>query len=111
MSSDNSIRLTPGFHLKAVADVSPLKPPVSDIVNPENRQAKINPGALICLGATADRFDARFPTDASLAEDVRKRSPNAVIATDKPSWGETTVGAALGVYDTQGLSQSLSTKP
>jgi hypothetical protein len=49
---------------------------------------------------SADRFDSRFPTDAFLGALAREASPLSVIDTDKPSWGETVVGAALGVYDT-----------
>lgn len=47
-----------------------------------------------------DHFDRFFPTDATLALTARGLSRKAVVDTDKPSWAETTVGAALGVYDT-----------
>jgi hypothetical protein len=50
-----------------------------------------------------DRFDTRFPTDATLALTARALSKRAVVDTDKPSWAETVVGAALGVYDTAQL--------
>ncbi|MFT4688621.1 MAG: hypothetical protein ACJASX_001943 [Limisphaerales bacterium] len=40
-STNNLIRLTPGFY-QAAADVSPLKLPVTDLANPENNQAKPN---------------------------------------------------------------------
>jgi hypothetical protein len=47
----------------------------------------------------AERFDERFPTDTSLCLAAKKVSPDCVIDTDKPSWAETPIGAALGVYD------------
>lgn len=52
---------------------------------------------------TAERFDTRFPTDASLCLKAKEAAPNCVIDTDKPSWAETVIGAALGAYDTAQL--------
>ncbi len=49
---------------------------------------------------SADRFDTRFPTDTTLALAAKQASTTCVIDTDKPSWAETVIGAALGVYDT-----------
>lgn len=49
---------------------------------------------------SVDRFDTRFPTDTTLCILAKKQSPNCVIDTDKPSWAETVIGAALGIYDT-----------
>jgi len=48
----------------------------------------------------AERVGEHFPTDAALCLAARRHSPEVVIDTDKPSWAETVVGAALGVYDT-----------
>lgn len=49
---------------------------------------------------TTSHFGEHFPTDAALCLAARGHSPQVVIDTDKPSWAETVVGAALGVYDT-----------
>jgi hypothetical protein len=49
---------------------------------------------------TADRFGEHFPSDAELCVAARTHSPDLIIDTDKPSWAETVVGAALGAYDT-----------
>ena len=49
---------------------------------------------------TATRYGELFPTDTALCLAARKHSPDVVIDTDKPSWAETVVGAALGAYDT-----------
>ena len=49
---------------------------------------------------SADRVGEHFPTDAALCLAARRHSPEVVIDTDKPSWAETVVGAALGAYDT-----------
>lgn len=48
---------------------------------------------------SAERYDQRFPTDTTLCLNAKRRDPNCVIDTDKPSWGETVIGAALGIYD------------
>lgn len=44
-------------------------------------------------------FGQVAPSGVELAESVRRGSPGCVIDADKPSWPETPVGAALGVYD------------
>jgi hypothetical protein len=49
---------------------------------------------------TAARFGEHFPTDTTLCLAARSHSSQVVIDTDKPSWAETVVGVALGVYDT-----------
>ena len=49
---------------------------------------------------TAARVDRNFPTDTTLLLRARAESPAAVIDTDTPSWAETVVGIALGLYDT-----------
>ena len=49
---------------------------------------------------TAVRYGEHFPTDAELCRVARKHSPAAVFDSDKPSWGETVVGAAFGMLDT-----------
>lgn len=52
---------------------------------------------------TATQYGEYFPTDAALCRRVRVQSPRAVIDTDKPSWPETVVGAAIGTIDTMQL--------
>lgn len=49
---------------------------------------------------TADRFGEYFPTDASLCREAKTHSPDVVFDSDKPSWAETVIGAALGTLDT-----------
>lgn len=49
---------------------------------------------------TADRFGFLFPTDAELCRVARRHSPDSVFDSDKPSWAETVIGAALGQLDT-----------
>ncbi len=49
---------------------------------------------------TATRYGEHFPTDAALCREARLESPRAVFDSDKPSWAETVVGAALGELDT-----------
>ena len=49
---------------------------------------------------TAARYGAHFPTDAELCRVARQQSPAAVFDSDKPSWAETVIGAALGQLDT-----------
>lgn len=49
---------------------------------------------------TAERYGEHFPTDADLCRAARRQSPAAVYDSDKPSWAETVVGAALGALDT-----------
>ena len=45
------------------------------------------------------RVDEHFPDTASLCLEARRASPECVIDTDKPSWPESVIGAALGAYD------------
>lgn len=52
---------------------------------------------------SVDRYDTRYPTDTTLCLLAKQQSPNCVIDTDKPSWAETVIGAALGIYDTAQL--------
>jgi len=49
---------------------------------------------------TAARYGEHFPTDAELCRAARRHSPASVYDSDKPSWAETVVGAALGGLDT-----------
>lgn len=49
---------------------------------------------------TASRYGEHFPTDAELCRLARAHSPKAVFDSDKPSWAETVIGAALGGLDT-----------
>jgi hypothetical protein len=49
---------------------------------------------------TASRYGEHFPTDAALCRVARQHSPRAVFDSDKPSWAESVVGAALGMLDT-----------
>lgn len=49
---------------------------------------------------TARSYGAHFPTDAELCRVARRHSPDAVYDSDKPSWAESVVGAALGMLDT-----------
>lgn len=49
---------------------------------------------------TAARYGEHFPTDAELCRVARQHSRSAVFDSDKPSWAETVVGAALGMLDT-----------
>lgn len=49
---------------------------------------------------TAARYGEHFPTDAELCRVARRHSPASVFDSDKPSWAETVVGAALDGLDT-----------
>ncbi len=49
---------------------------------------------------TAPRYGEHFPTDAELCRVARRHSPRAVFDSDKPSWAESVIGAALGMFDT-----------
>jgi len=49
---------------------------------------------------TASRYGEHFPTDTELCCAARQHSPASVFDSDKPSWAETVVGAALGALDT-----------
>jgi quinoprotein glucose dehydrogenase len=48
---------------------------------------------------TPGRADEHYPSTTDLCLAARKASPECVIDTDKPSWAESVVGAALGAYD------------
>ena len=48
----------------------------------------------------ARRYGEHFPTDAELCRVARRHSPTSVFDSDKPSWAETVIGAALGQLDT-----------
>ena len=49
---------------------------------------------------TAERKSEYFPTDADLCRSAREHSPDSVFDSDKPSWAETVVGAAIDALDT-----------
>lgn len=49
---------------------------------------------------TARSYGAHFPADAELCRVARRHSPDAVYDSDKPSWAESVIGAALGMLDT-----------
>jgi len=49
---------------------------------------------------TAENYGEHFPTDGRLSLAARAHSPASVFDSDKPSWAETVVGAALGGLDT-----------
>ncbi len=60
-------------------------------------------GALLMLGLTKPvrmtSRNSRYPCDAVLGRIARETSPQCVIDTDKPIWGENVVGVALGLFD------------
>lgn len=60
-------------------------------------------GALLMLGLTKPvkmpPRGSRFPCDTVLAQIARRTSPQCIIDTDKPIWGENVVGVALGLFD------------
>jgi len=43
--------------------------------------------------------NSRYPCDAVLGRMAKDVSPDCVIDTDKPIWGENVVGVALGLFD------------
>lgn len=49
---------------------------------------------------TAQQYGEHFPTDAALCRAAQVHSPDVVQDSDKPSWAETVIGAALGTLDT-----------
>ncbi len=49
---------------------------------------------------TTKQFGENFPTDAALCRIAQTHSPGVVFDSDKPSWAETVIGAALGVLNT-----------
>ena len=60
-------------------------------------------GALLMFGLTTPvpvpPANSRYPCDAMLARLAKRSSPECVIDTDKPIWGENVVGVALGLFD------------
>jgi len=60
-------------------------------------------GALLMLGLTRPvKMTARgslYPCDAVLGRSAKETSPQCIIDTDKPTWGENVVGVALGLFD------------
>ncbi len=74
----------------------------------ERIDGKAEPGASIgatflfnlTKPVTAKRNGEHFPTDAYLCKVARQHSPHALFDSDKPSWSETVIGAALDALDT-----------
>jgi hypothetical protein len=60
-------------------------------------------GALLMFGLTKPvkmpPRGSRYPCDAVLGRIAKKTSPECIIDTDKPIWGENVVGVALGLFD------------
>jgi len=60
-------------------------------------------GALLMFGLTRPvkmpPGNSRYPCDAVLGRMAKEASPDCVIDTDKPIWGENVVGVALGLFD------------
>ena len=60
-------------------------------------------GALLMFGLTRPAKmppgNSRYPCDAVLGRAAKEASPECVIDTDKPIWGENVVGVALGLFD------------
>jgi hypothetical protein len=60
-------------------------------------------GALLMFGLTKPLEmppgNSRYPCDAVLGRAAKEASPECVIDTDKPIWGENVVGVALGLFD------------
>jgi len=60
-------------------------------------------GALLMFGLTKPvempPGNSRYPCDAVLGRAAKETSPECVIDTDKPIWGENVVGVALGLFD------------
>jgi hypothetical protein len=60
-------------------------------------------GALLMFGLTKPvkmpPRGSRYPCDAVLGRIARDTSPQCIIDTDKPIWGENVVGMALGLFD------------
>jgi len=60
-------------------------------------------GALLMFGLTKPvempPGNSRYPCDAALGRAAKEASPDCVIDTDKPIWGENVVGVALGLFD------------
>jgi len=60
-------------------------------------------GALLLFGLTRPVAMppkmVKYPCDVVLARKAKETSPECVIDTDKPIWGENVVGVALGLFD------------
>jgi hypothetical protein len=60
-------------------------------------------GALLMFGLTRPvkmpLGNNRYPCDAVLGRMAKESSPECVIDTDKPIWGENVIGVALGLFD------------
>jgi len=60
-------------------------------------------GALLMFGLTKPvempPGNSRYPCDAVLGRAAKETSPDCIIDTDKPIWGENVVGVALGLFD------------
>lgn len=60
-------------------------------------------GALLMFGLTEPvrmpMRNSKYPCDAVLGRAAKRISPQCVIDTDKPIWGENVVGVALGLFD------------
>ena len=60
-------------------------------------------GALLIFGLTKPvnmpPQGSRYPCDAVLGRIAKETSPECIIDTDKPIWGENVVGVALGLFD------------
>jgi hypothetical protein len=60
-------------------------------------------GALLMFGLTKPvempPGNSRYPCDAVLGRAAKEASPECIIDTDKPIWGENVVGAAFGLFD------------
>jgi len=60
-------------------------------------------GALLMFGLAKPvempAGNSRYPCDAVLGRAAKEASPECIIDTDKPIWGENVVGMALGLFD------------
>lgn len=60
-------------------------------------------GALLMFGLTKPvrmpMQNSKYPCDAVLGLAAKRSSPQCVIDTDKPIWGENVIGVALGLFD------------
>ncbi len=60
-------------------------------------------GALLMFGLSKPvempPGNSRYPCDAVLGRAAKETSPECIIDTDKPIWGENVVGMALGLFD------------
>jgi hypothetical protein len=43
--------------------------------------------------------NSKYPCDAVLGREAKRSSPQCIIDTDKPIWGENVIGVALGLFD------------